>query len=646
MENFFRSALTVRVSLFLLLLVPLAAFSRVTVTEGTNLSVDVTSDGRIVFDLLGGLWILPPKSSKATPVKTGLAGVRQPRWSADASRIAFTATSNGTPQIWVLEVATSRLTRISDGTAADVDADWHPDSGRIVFSSTTRDGTDLWEIDLETGLRWRLTDLPGAERDPAWSANGRDLVFVHEHEGRWSLVMRRFGEPDRILLESGYQLASPSWRPDGSLISYLQFEDEVHIHMLILSDPSLDRELVTDDDVFDSPIAWADRDTLYYAANGSIRRRDFNSWIPRDVPFRASVGSAPGKKRTTAQRRLPQGEAPDKRWILRVDRLYAGGDADIEDSVDILIDGGRIASVEAQSDREDDLVVDMGDVTAIPGLIDAYAALPPTADSQLGPLLLSLGVTTMVVPRAEWQRLAAEWQGETMPGPRLLPFEPVDALSDDPLPWLATVASNASLKAAATARKQGIPLLADDWQTGLASGAGLVLGIQGAPHSPAGRRYADTELANGNGAINVISALADASTPGLEALLSLRQSRLMDARITVRPAGSGGNAAVPDNVVIGSLPNGLPPGLATHAELKALSAAGKSPRDVLKAAGSRAAQTLGIGRAAGQIRTGYAADIVLVAGNPLDDTDAIPRVVAVVRNGRFFSAVGLIDRAR
>jgi imidazolonepropionase-like amidohydrolase len=44
------------------------------------------------------------------------------------------------------------------------------------------------------------------------------------------------------------------------------------------------------------------------------------------------------------------------------------------------------------------------------------------------------------------------------------------------------------------------------------------------------------------------------------------------------------------------------------------------------------------------VATGAVADLVFVDGDPLTDINAALNVVAVVRNGRFFSVAGLIDR--
>ena len=70
----------------------------------------------------------------------------------------------------------------------------------------------------------------------------------------------------------------------------------------------------------------------------------------------------------------------------------------------------------------------------------------------------------------------------------------------------------------------------------------------------------------------------------------------------------------------------------------------RSPEQVLRAAGVNAAAALGLGLQLGRIAVGSFADLVIVDGDPLADIDDALRVVGVVRNGRFFSTIGLIDR--
>ncbi len=76
------------------------------------------------------------------------------------------------------------------------------------------------------------------------------------------------------------------------------------------------------------------------------------------------------------------------------------------------------------------------------------------------------------------------------------------------------------------------------------------------------------------------------------------------------------------------------PGYSLHTELERLVQAGLSPAAALAAATLRPAEFLGIESATGQIRPGFAADLVLLDGNPLQDIRNTRRINTVISKGR------------
>ena len=611
MDRYAPAAVTQRLfrllpALLLLLGVSNAA-AQVLLTKGTNFSVDVATDGRIAMDLVGEIWTLPPGGGEAASIVSGEFSAQRPLWSPDGTRLVYEINSD----LWQYDLADGAAEKLTDEAFPERHADWHPDGRRVVFSSLRRDsGFDLWELDLDTRLAWRITHQDGDESDPAWSANGRDLVYVHHQDNAWSLMMRRLGQPDRVLLTSSEQLSSPSWRPDGSLVTFLRHgHDGYSIEMAILSDPLLVREIVKGEDLFVSPVAWAGRQKIFYAANGVIRTREFNSWTSKTLPFRAWVKRTQQEERKVrAQQRLPATEQPRGTLVIRTARLFDGVAASYRAGLDIVIEGGRITAVEPRRDRTGAIVVDLGDLTAIPGLIDTDASLPAIADVSLGPVLLSFGVTTIVADHANAAELGKLWAGKATPGPRIL---------------------------------------SGDWRVDLDSLLSISRSSQTYPVSPAGIRYENAQIADDGEPGMVLSALADSRTAGLEQLLQSRQAGLLNRyaaakrRFIEKPIL--GSQSPP--IVLGSRSSGLPPGIAQHAELRALAEAGLSPEKALRSAGIHAANALGLGLQVGRIAPGASADLVIVDGDPLNDVADAQNIVGIVRNGRFFSAIGLIERA-
>jgi hypothetical protein len=585
--------------------------AQVTLTRGTNFSVDVNGDGRLAIDLLGKVWRVPARGGAARMLANADGTARRPRWSPEGNRLVYQVRNAEQQRLALTDIETATTVLLGTGAHFDQHPDWHPDGERVVFSSDRRaTGFDIWEIDIPTGLSWRLTDLPGDETEPAWSADGRDLVYIHYDAGTWSVVLRRHGQPARVLETATTRLSSPSWRPDGSLITFLRHaEAGFSIDMIILSDPVLVRPLVEAEDFFVAPVAWIDRQEFLYTAGGHIRRRLFNAWSSANLPFIATVEIPETRQvEPPKPRALPDRDAAGGRLVVRVGRVLDGVNPDYGPAADILIDGNTITAIEPVTARPGEIVVDLGDLTAIPGLIDARAALPANVRASLGPLLLSFGITTLAAEHPRAAELDELWSGKDMPGPRLL---------------------------------------GKGWQLDLDSATSLVIDRDALPVSPLGVRYEDFMIDAGRAPATVVSELADSRTRGLAALLGSRQARLL-AHYASAPRHSVGKPRLTDAataVVLGSRGNGLPPGIAQHAELGALVEAGLEPRLALQSAGGGAAAALGLGQRLGRLGPGAAADIVIVDGDPLADVDAARRVVAVVRNGRFFSAIGLIERA-
>jgi len=563
-------------SILLLILASIASQADETITRGGNLSVDVAADGRLVMDLAGDVWAVPQVGGVASNVTKGLGSAQRPRWSPDSSRVVYTAIVDQKQGMWVHDVDSEQTRYISESAHFDVHPTWHPDGQRLTFASD-RNGTgfDLWEVDLPTGLHWRLSSRAGDETEPAWSADGRHLVYVHRANDKWSLVLRRLGEREDILVSGSERLAGPSWRPDGSLITFWRGgEGESALDMVILSQPRLIRRYMDGEDYANSPVSWLDKHRMFYSAGGAIRQRLFNAWSSRTVPFRATIESTPAVVVEKLRRSLPRMSEPQGTLVIHAARLFDGVSGSYQRNRDIVIEGGRIKSVESHADRPGMIVIDMGDLTVLPGYVDVRARLPLAADESTGPLILAAGVTTIVTDHPEAEHLNAVWSGRDLPGPRVLP--------------------------------------ATDWPVGNVSGA------------------------------------ADAMTDGLESLLQSRPARLIGfdqpvaRRFSEPPSFDTRRTAV----VLGSSPNGLPAGIALHAELRALVGARLTPEQALRAAGANPAAELAVDPALGRVATGAVADLVFVDGDPLSDINAALAVVAVVRNGRFFSVAGLIERAQ
>ncbi len=522
------------------LLLATPAGAQITVTRGAGLSVDAAKDGRLAIDLRGDIWIVPGGGGDARQLTQNLKSVQRPRWSPSGKQLVYQATVDGQQGIWTYEISDGQMQKLDTNSNLDVHPTWHADGERVLYSSDVNGtGFDLWEIDIPTGLRWRISNQPGDEIEGAWSSDGRDLVYVHHHDSQWSLVLRRHSQPEEVLTTSSAKLAAPTWRPDSSLITFFQTDDVgTSIKMLILSQPRLLRPYASNEQFVVAPVSWLDRDRMVYSANGQIRQRLFNSWRSSPLQFRATI--QPEVQTTVRRERLSltwQGE-PAGNFVIHASRLFDGVAAGYQHDKDILIQGGRVTAVQTHKDRPGSIVIDMGDLTVIPGLIDADARLPGQLVPGHGPDLLTMGVTTVVAAHADVDRLNTLWSEKAVPGPRLLH--------------------------------------AREWHIGTTA------------------------------------------RPELDVTAAVVTSRS----------------------------TGLPAGEALPTQIRAMQMAGLTPEQTLRGMGVNAAALMMADPYLGRIATGAAADLVFVDGDPLSEINDVLNVVAVVRNGRFYSVSGLVDRAK
>lgn len=129
---------------------------------------------------------LDPVCCRRRVTRSGAGDALNPAYSPDGGRIAFTATSLGTPQVYVQEVNGGSPELVSEFRFGEnsyaTSPDWSPRRDLIAYHSRQGGVFQIMTVAPDGYGRRQLTSR-GSNEDPSWAPDGRHLVFASDREG-------------------------------------------------------------------------------------------------------------------------------------------------------------------------------------------------------------------------------------------------------------------------------------------------------------------------------------------------------------------------------------------------------------------------------------------------------------------------------
>jgi len=151
----------------------------------------------------------------------------EPAFSPDGSRIAFTTTRDGQPEVYLMDADGTSISRLTNSPGLDGDASFTADGQAVVFHSQRTGHRQIFVQTITSSDAVQLTQEPADNSQPSTSPDGELIAFVSNREGNNHIwLMAKDGSNQRALIKGQQSKESaPHFLRDGTL-TYLVEQKE------------------------------------------------------------------------------------------------------------------------------------------------------------------------------------------------------------------------------------------------------------------------------------------------------------------------------------------------------------------------------------------------------------------------------------
>lgn len=160
-------------------------------------------------------------------VRLTTEGGQRPAFSPDGAKIAFLSYRDGNGEIYIMNSDGTEQTRLMDSAAFDGSPVFSPDGSQIAFE-TARDGDyEIYIMNVDGSALRRLTNNTASDRSPAFSPDGGQIAFSSDRDSQWKHIYLMDVDgtrATRLTNEDAFD-SLPVFGPDGKMMAFSSDRD-------------------------------------------------------------------------------------------------------------------------------------------------------------------------------------------------------------------------------------------------------------------------------------------------------------------------------------------------------------------------------------------------------------------------------------
>jgi len=216
------------------------------VVIGPATGVSWTADNPQVVSVAGDGTVSTASYGHARVTATAPGGRRAVAEVFVQGEIVVASSRTGRFQLYAAERANlAQLRKIMDDTAVATEPAFSPDGSRIAFTSTRDGQPEIYIMDADGTGAGRLTNSPGADGDASFAADGQAVVFHSQRTGHRQIFLQPITSSDAVqLTQEPADNSQPTVSPDGETIAFVS-NREGNNHIWLMSKDGSSQRPVT-----------------------------------------------------------------------------------------------------------------------------------------------------------------------------------------------------------------------------------------------------------------------------------------------------------------------------------------------------------------------------------------------------------------